>query len=121
MVITTLKNLIPSSYMSFNKLTSGRPYRFKAWKKDQKKRECLYYRFKGSTGIWHQKRIPTAEIKTAARHVRRNGVFNRGNFKTLCPVASSGGPCSFAVLGRCLEYLGLVTYKGYGKGFERTI
>ncbi|MCG3114105.1 MAG: hypothetical protein LLH30_00315 [Candidatus Manganitrophus sp. SA1] len=117
MIIQKLKKVIPVRHTMFNKLTHGKPYRFKNWKMDHNGQECLYYEFNGTKGRRHSKRIPISEIKAAATYLKQNNVFDRTTFNAICPIASSGGPCSFAVLGRCLEYLGLATYQGRGKGF----
>lgn len=113
-----IQKLVPQRYTQFNKLTKGTPYHFKLWKRDKQKRLCLYYWFWDRTGNHkNTKRVPLVEIEAAAQQLSTQGVFDRCIFHKYCAVSKSDGPCGFAVIGRCLEFLGLAKYAGHGNGF----
>jgi hypothetical protein len=117
-IASRIKKDIPKRISRFVKLISGKPYRFYKWKPDENRVECMYYRFKGSKGAIHTKRIPLKELVAAVRTFQKTGSFNNSDYTSRCPVTSSSGPCGFAVIGRYLEFRNKANYKGYGKGFQ---
>ena len=116
-----LNEVIPSQYSVFNKLTGGDPYYFDKWASDKYGVLCLYYWFwdKSKTKP-NKKRVPVSEIEATVRILLQNGNFSREDFRENCPISESGGSCGFAVIGRILEYLGVASYVGLGKGFRLT-
>ena len=113
-----IRKLIPQKYRQFDKLTGGKPYYFHAWKKDRQRRLCLYYWFWDRTGRRRNtKRVPLVEIEAAAKQFSSQGLFDRNIFHKYCHVSRSDGPCGFAVIGRCLEFLGIAIYGGRRRGF----
>ena len=114
-----IQAIVPKQYSQFPKLGGGSPYHFASWNNDNRNVLCLYYWFwdKGKA-YKNKKRVPLTEIVAAAKQYRVQGKFDRVIFNTHCPVAASDGPCGFAVIGRCLEFLGIAKYAGRGNGFR---
>ena len=117
-IASRIKKDIPGQIRMFRKLTAGKPYWFRSWKKDKSGLECLYYRFAGSSGTSQTKRVPAQEIEAAIKFFKQHFKFDRAQFKKLCPTALRSGPCGFAVIGRYLEFRYQAQYKGRGKGFR---
>lgn len=118
-ITSQIKQDVPQRISQFPKLILGKPYFFHAWKKDRIGVECLYYRFMGSDGKTQQrKKVPLKEIKAAVKRFQKKGIFDRSDYKKLCPTALSSGPCGFAVIGRYLEFRHKAKYKGRGHGFS---
>ena len=113
-----IQALVPKQYSQFPKLSGGGSYHFFSWDKDRRGALCLYYWFWDRNKAYkNTKRIPLSEIVTTAQICLAGGTFDRHTFQKRCPVAASDGPCGFAVIGRCLEFLGIAKYAGRGKGF----
>jgi hypothetical protein len=115
---TQIKSDIPRRLSQFPKLGTGKPYRHHAWKKDRNSEECLFYIFDGARRkVMHIKKIPLKEFELAVKLFQRKGAFNRADYDRVCPIASTSGPCGFAVVGRYLEFRYSAAYQGHGNGF----
>ncbi|AGK61149.1 hypothetical protein Asulf_01149 [Archaeoglobus sulfaticallidus PM70-1] len=113
-----IREFIPKRIDKFPKLKRGEPYRFHKWGYDREGRFCLYYVVTGGKEKY-PKRIPIEELEAAVVRLLETGKFNREDFRELCPVANSDGPCGFTVIGRILEALYGAMYEGRGRGFEK--
>lgn len=109
-----IKSIVPNPHSKFPKLQGGDPYYFLDWKKGY----FRYWFWNSGKTYENIKRVPLAELEAAARECLARGIFDRDTFRTHCPVSASDGPCGFAVIGRCLEFLGIAKYAGRGKGFR---
>jgi hypothetical protein len=118
-VVGCLKRLVPSRCRAFKKLErGGKPYEFDRWDEDQEGRECMYYKFRDKTGAkWNMKRVLLSEFERVVALTRTKGSLTRKMFEANCPVTDGDGPCGYAVVGRCLEILGIAVYKGRNSGF----
>ncbi len=97
----------------------GSPYRFERWDRDKSGTICLYYSFLSSdVKTRHEKRIPLEELAGAVETLTARGLLTRSLFEEICPIAQSAGLCGYAVVGWCLEMLGIAEYKGTAQGFR---
>ncbi len=71
------------------------------WKDSRKNGYCMYYVVQGVN--LYIKRIPLNELHAAEKHLRKYKKFNRNDSREQCPIATSCGDCSFAVIGGILE------------------
>lgn len=112
--IYELKNIIPSKFSEFQKLTKGDPYYFDKWGTDSSQNSCLYYWFwsKDKTHK-NRKRIVISEIDSLIRNSKDKGFFDRNDFDLYCSTSASAGSCGFAVMGRVLEYLNKAKYANH--------
>ena len=117
----TLRKLVPHKVGTFAKLEQGEPYHFDRWGDDHTGTLCLYYSFPArNRERRNTKRIPSSEIDAALRCLCSNGGLRREEFRKVCPVAVSAGPCGFAVVGRIFEELGVAVYASRRDGFTLT-
>jgi hypothetical protein len=116
-----LRNLIPTKIEWFEKLESGKPYHFDAWKHDRLGQACMYYSFASRDGSRrNRKRVVTSEIRAALQHLRDLGSLDREAFRDACPTSASDGACGFAVVGRILEALVVALYAAGEARFNLT-
>lgn len=102
-----LPKLLPKG-AEFPKLRGhGSPYLCDGWRHDTNGVFCMYYEFSG-----YKKRAPLSEIEAAANYLTAGNIFDRPDFRLLCPVANRDGPCGFAVIGRVLEEIFGAQYIG---------
>lgn len=115
-----LRDLIPGHVQRFPKLMEkGDPYKFDRWEEDRSEVLCLYYKFKSRDRMeWNHKRVPVPEIRAAMRVLMIDGRWDRAAFDRDCPIASSAGPCGYAIIGRVFESLGVATHDVNGRCFR---
>lgn len=122
----SLRSLIPEHVRAFDKLTDGRePYHFEKWETTIDG-DVLHYWFSGKT-LYH-KVVHIQELEAALRRAVVTRNFSRDIFNESCPKTKYGeqrkkerlgGDCGYAVMGRCLEELGVAKQiKKWGKGFK---
>jgi hypothetical protein len=121
-LVSVLDELFRKGHVQFRKLRgAGPPYKFWKWATDRSNALCLYYEFPSRNGkTTNRKRVPVDEILAALREIVSEGCLTRKAFRNLCPVAESAGPCGFAVVGGCLELLGIARQSGRQGAFELT-
>jgi|ERR1051326_1522443 hypothetical protein len=113
-----LRGIVPANVNQFQKLDHGEPYHYDRWGKDAIGHVCLYYWFSSNDGRTRNvKRVPVNEVGAALNHILLSGRFGRQDFRQICPLSNSDGPCGFAVVGRLLESLGVAQYVGRNQGF----
>jgi len=99
----------------FKKLTKDEiPYYFVHYDLDDNFQLCLYYGIEARRvdGRDNVKRVPLSELANAITVCAQTGRFDRVIFEDCCSVARSAGQCGFAVVGRCMELLGVAEYVG---------
>jgi hypothetical protein len=118
-----LRRLIPQQYSTFAKLTNrgeAGPYRFDRWDKDETGAILRYWFWSKDRTRKHRKSVSVTEMQRALAQSIGSESFSRCIYEKACPKSFRSQPCGFAVMGRCLEFLGVAEYRGFSTGFHLT-
>lgn len=112
-----IKALIPQDLAFFSKIKGGEPYRFDRWDFDRNGRYCIYYVVTGGKREY-KKRVTMVELLSAVTWFKKEGKFDRGDFRRLCPITHRDGSCGYTVISRILEVLFKTKFVARAKAFS---
>ncbi|MFH1141478.1 MAG: hypothetical protein V1724_07460, partial [Chloroflexota bacterium] len=95
----------------------GQPYHFVRWGDNG---DVLQYNFLLKDGKLQSKKVFVHELREALTAAIDTGNFSPAVFMETCQKTKGRGRCGYAVMGRCLELLGVASLVGPRKGFKIT-